>query len=119
MAFAAWPGTVNRNALRDSYSEELERWNVNSFTPDDGPPLEAIEAAKSTDKISFELKLTAAEWVNLRTFWRTTLNSGVNYFTLANPLSGTTETYKFIEPPRLKSVTQTKYRASVALRRFN
>jgi hypothetical protein len=121
MAFPAWDTTnYNNNALRDSYHEKPERWNVDSFEPDNGPPLEGLNAATSTDQISFELKLTATEWANLRTFWRTTLSSGIAYFTMTNPLTGTAgENYKFVSEPELRSVFQLKYRVTVSLRRFN
>lgn len=100
MAVAAWPGSVNQFVKRDGYGETPER-NVVSFAPDVGPPIERKRSAISTTVLSGEGRGTRTEWDALVTFYKTTLNDGVDSFTRLHPDTGASITCRFTEPPKL------------------
>lgn len=119
MALAAWPGTVPNEALYGTYTEQPEPV-VDSFQPEQGPPIEGIAGSLETDQVSYAIMLTNAERAALMTFWRTTLSQGTEYFTATNPAYGGTETYRFTEPPQAQA-QQTKiaaYRVDIKLQRL-
>ena len=130
MAFDVWPDTVPVRMILGTYTEKIERW-VDSFNPEQGPPIEGISSTISTDIIGWDQLLTWTEFSLLKTFYRTTLNSGTKYFTLANPFSGTSETLMFVEPPEAHDLgaqqtasnntdrRRITYRITIRLRRFN
>lgn len=130
MAFDAWPGTVPVRMVLGTYTETMERW-VDSFPPEQGPPIEGVSGSGSNDLVSWDQFLTWTEFGNLKTFYRTTLNSGTKYFTLANPLSGASETFMFVEVPQAPVIqgkfkandatekARMTFRVSIRLRRFN
>jgi hypothetical protein len=131
MAFDAWSTvTIPIRMVRGSYSETMERW-VDSFEPEQGPPIEGVSGSVSTDLVSWDQLSTWTEFGSLKTLYRTTLNNGTEYFTLTNPLNGASETFQFIEPPqgqvipaKFKADNATEkaritYIVSIRLRRFN
>ena len=114
---AAWPGDVNMNALRDTYTETPER-NVASFPVEVGPAKERQRTSYSTDLVTFTGSYTKAEWASLKTFYRTTLLDGTQPFIFTNPFDLTDGTYKFTAAPLLQTVRQLKAQVQIALRKM-
>src|SRR6185312_5208135 len=102
MSIPAWPsGSVTNSPLADSYNEEPEDWNVDSFQPEQGPPIQGINSTASTDAISYNINITPTEWGALNTFWRVTVSSGVLKFSWNNPATGNAETVQFLVAPKV------------------
>lgn len=130
MAFDIWPVTVPVRMVPGSYREKIERM-VDAFQPEQGPPIEGISGSVSNDIVSWDMLVTHNELALLKTFYRTTLNQGAAYFTLANPQSGSSETFGFTAEPEASDLgartsVQTSaskgllnYRVTLSLRRFN
>lgn len=130
MAFDVWPATVPTRMIPGTYREKMERF-VDTFQPEQGPPIEGVSGSVANDIVTWEQFLTHNEWTALKTFYRTTLNHGTEYFTLTNPQSGSSETFQFTAEPEAADIAaqvhaQTSdlkrlltYRVSIALRRFN
>lgn len=113
-----WPASVNTRVMTGTYAEEPERF-VSQFTPEIGPPLEAVDSLVSIDLLSFEQSLTADEWQDLMHFWRVTLRQGVLPFLRIDPMTGTGEqVFRFAAAPSLRHVMAGVHRASISLRRF-
>ena len=118
MAFDVWPVGIPNKALVGTYSERVEPW-TDSFQVEEGPPMEGPSGTMRTDLISYEIILDNTDRAALMTFYQTTLEQGVKYFTTANPEYGGTETYKFAQAPEVRSLVPGTYRVSVSLRRFH
>lgn len=130
MAFDVWPVTIPVRMIPGSYKEKPERM-VDSFPPEQGPPIEGISGSVSNDLVAWDMFVTHNELALLKAFYRTTLNQGTKYFTLENPQSGTSETFGFTAEPEATDlgvrtsvqISANKrllnYRVTVSLRRFN
>lgn len=118
MTFAVWPLTVNAYALRNTYTEQPERY-VNTFTPGHGDPIESPATSRETAIVSYDGRYTQAEWDALRLFYFETLSSGVLPFALINPETGRLGIYKFTQAPQKREVKQQKRRASISLRQLS
>lgn len=114
---AAWPGDVNTTASLESYSETFGE-RVDSFQVELGQPLARRRSAFSNAAIKFSLLLTSAEVASLRTFWRTTLKSGVLPFTMTHPRTGVSGYFEFNqndEPPSFTATGGGLFLASLSL----
>ena len=111
----AWPGTINQRVMYDSYREQPET-NKLTFQPEVGPPIERRRSGISTDVISFNGAGTVTEWSNLKTFFRTTCIDGTDTFTRTHPLTGSSATFKFTEPPRLLSIRNARHEWQLSVR---
>lgn len=112
---AAWPGTVNQNAITNTYHEKKDR-NVATFQPEVGPAMERRRTSVGSYTMSFDILLTTTEVAALKTFYDTTLADGSLYFTFTHPLTGATVTAKFVESPDYRDVDGQFFRPTISLR---
>ena len=116
-----WPSTVPWSALVSSYQDEIQD-NKASFAPDIGPEIERRRATMDTDIVSFSLPpITEAQLLALKTFYKTTLKSGVLTFDNLHPAytsDATSYEWKFIEPPSIGAASNSLYNVSVKVRKM-
>ena len=110
----AWPGTVNQNVQQEGYAETPDT-NIASFAPEIGPPKTRQRMSMSTDKLSAVLLLTATEYANFLTFFRTTLSDGTQPFTFTHPRTKSTVTFRFVGAPKMQAIGPDTYSLSMTL----
>jgi hypothetical protein len=94
---ATWPATLpapSLNTLTDALPENRIRTQM-----DKGPDKVRRRTTANTAPLSFTLKLTTAQWNTLKTFYNTTLYSGVDTFDINHPADNSAITCRFVEPP--------------------
>lgn len=116
-----WPSTVPWQAIVSSYQDEIQD-NKASFAPDVGPEIERRRATIDTDVLSFSLPpLTEAQLLALKTFYKTTLKSGVLTFSNLHPAYVTDATnyeWKFITPIAIRAASNALYNVSIQVRQM-
>src|ERR1035437_8610620 len=96
---AAWPA-VSSKAQVGGFTEAPER-NIAEFQPDVGPPKRRRRSSITNDLISFSQWYNSADWDTIRTFYRTTLLDGVSPFTMNHPRTGNSQTWIFVDVPKI------------------
>lgn len=92
-----WPVTVNQDALRDSYQEQIED-NVQRFKPDVGPSIDLSRTVTAQQTITFQNWFTSDEYADLTDWYINTLKNGVLTFDRQHPDDAAiTATFKFLD----------------------
>ena len=119
MAVQVWPtGDVPNRALYASYSETPVPQQA-EFQPDIGPPSRTPRAGFSMLEVSWRIFVTDTQKEALRNFWRSTCKQGALPFTLADPITGTTYTWFWVQPPTISTIgTKEQFNADIRLRRM-
>jgi hypothetical protein len=97
---ATWASTgLPTQPLQDGLRHEIMP-AYREFTPDEGPPRRLSKWTGVFDRYYCSYILTTAQWSTLETFYKTTLNNGVDSFTWLDPDDGSTAITAIIaEPP--------------------
>jgi hypothetical protein len=85
VTIAAWPGTVPYLPLRDQLRRSNAR-TVKSTEMEDGPPVMRLQSQTRIKRMQYAIKMLDAERNYFETFVETTLNGGVDHFTMSVPL---------------------------------
>ena len=113
---ATWPGTLP-SPISDGY-QEIMASNAIRTKMDVG--LAKVRKRSTAAPVQFQLayNMTAAQVTTLETFWETTINSGVDQFTMANPRTTANETFRMTEPPQITISSGLNYRVIISMERL-
>lgn len=119
MTTQVWPAAgVPPKPLVGSYDERLKSFNA-EFQPDVGPPSRWPRSSKAMLEVSFRLFLTAAQRLNLLTFYVSVCKSGSLPFTLNDPMTGASYTWFWQTEPAVSSLGfKNAFNADIRIRRF-
>lgn len=119
MTTQVWPAAgVPAKPLLGSYSERLKSFN-SEFQPDVGPPSRWPRSSMAMLEVSFRVFLTAAQRLNLLSFYVTTCKSGSLPFTLDDPMTGAGYTWFWVSEPAISSLgPKSAFNAEIRIRRF-
>ena len=119
MTTQVWPAAgVPAKPLFGSYDERLRSFTA-EFQPDIGPPNRWPRSSKAMLEVSFRLFLTAAQRINLLTFYVTTCKSGSLPFTLDDPMTAVNYTWFWTGEPAMSSLgPKSAFNAEIRIRRF-
>lgn len=115
----AWDSDIPFYAERGSFTEKPSR-NINSFTPDVGPPLENRASSFASVTMSFAMVMSNTEWDALLAYYRDDLGDGSLVFgPVTHPRNGTTiDRCKFVDEPSARDAGHEKNRISVTIRTY-
>lgn len=98
---AAFPPTLPQLILSDGYAEEYESALIRTSV-DVGPPKVRARYTTEIFRFSGTLILTTDQVSTMETFYQTTLNGGVDYFTWTHPRTKTTVDMRLINRPSIE-----------------
>jgi hypothetical protein len=119
MATQVWPTvTVPNHPLYGSYSETPVPQQA-EFQPDIGEPSRTPRAGFILLEVAWRIFLDDVQKDALREFWRSTCKQGARRFTLADPITGVTHTWSWVQAPVFNAVgTKEQFNADIRLRRM-
>lgn len=101
MAVVPWPVTLQDKFNSDSFTFQYGDTTIRSKN-DVGPDKVRRISTRPINKVQGSIHLNYGEFSVFDTFYNTTLNGGVNQFTLENPFTGTLAAYRFLSPPSIR-----------------
>lgn len=106
-----WPVSLPQKPLRDGYQEVEADTNVR--TPmDTGPAKVRRRFTAGPRPFTCTFEFTGAQLATFKTFVRTTLLNGSLAFDMAEPIAGTTASFRQKSPPRTVSVGGDNYQTT-------
>jgi len=114
MANVVWPSSffAFEKPLVSDYNERLGSTSVRS-SMDVGPDKVRQRTTAAVDEIDMMYLLTESELNDLYSFYRNTAKNGSLRFNATHPRTGTTEEFRFREPPAESATGNGLFRAQV------
>lgn len=100
----AWPTSLNLRQKISGYSEDLPQQVLRTDT-DQGPKKTRRRFTSAPRNITFSITGTSTDADVLDTFYIDTINGGAASFTMVNPRTGSTDTFRFLEPPKFSPMS--------------
>lgn len=103
-----WPASLPKCPVPTSEEESYER-AIREFIPDTGDPIRRKSQSDSRKLFSGTYRMTRSQVMDFWTFYNTTINRGVDSFSMWDPESESYVTVKFAssEPPRSQRISRT------------
>jgi 3-isopropylmalate dehydratase small subunit len=113
---ATWPATLPA-VIADSYQEIMAN-NAIRTKMDVG--LAKVRKRSTAAPVQFQMayNMTSAQVTTLETFFNTTINDGVDQFTMANPRTAVSETWRITAPPQVTIVSSPLYRVIITMEKL-
>lgn len=113
---ATWPGTLP-SPTSDGYQEVMADNTIRSRM-DTG--LDKVRKRSTAAPILFQLSynMTSSQVTTLETFFNTTINDGVDSFTMSNPRTGVLENFRIKAPPQITISSGVNYRVLISMERI-
>lgn len=109
----SWPGSLPK-AIADGY-QEIFPDNAIRSQMETGYPKVRKRSTAAPYKFRLLFNMTAAQVTTLETFFTTTINDGVDTFTMANPRTGSNDTFRITAPPDISIADGINYRVLVQM----
>jgi len=113
MATATWPASLPEPE-REGFTHTLGNGSVRTEM-DAGPAKTRRRFTATVDKVRASVFVTGTERQTLRSFYKTTLKEGSLTFEWEDRITGTTEEYRFVSPPRFRLMGHDNYMAEMEL----
>lgn len=113
---AVWPSTLPK-PNPDGYQEVMPSNTIRSEM-DVGPAKVRKRATSATTKYRLNFEMDNTDVNTLETFFTTTINDGVDTFTMDDPRNGTSETFRIVSPPETVALTGVWFRVSVNMEKL-
>jgi len=108
-----WPSTLQQLLNSSSWDYKFGETNIRS-SMDTGAAKVRRRFTHSIDSMSCTIDLHKDQYTTFDTFYRVTLNSGVNTFSFQNPLTGTVnDKWRFVSPPSISYIGGEYFRVSM------
>lgn len=95
MALATWPGTLPAEFELTGPVRQPKDLAVLHFKTDIGPGMTRARSAIVEEVYSVVFRFSATQYATFDTFFYSTLGNGVLPFTMANPITSTTDRFRF------------------------
>lgn len=106
---ATWPGTIEEKLLIAGFSFEDDSQFIEQ-PMDVGPPKVRRRSTLAYSSQTCAIIVDATDLATLKTFYNTTLTGGTGTFNFTDPLTSTTQVYRFRKPYTVTPVSGTLYR---------
>lgn len=114
MAIETWPVSLQQLLNEDSFNVEIGETVIRSEM-DVGPEKVRRRSTRPIDTYTCSIDIYQTDVNTFKQFFNTTLNGGVNSFYFNDPLTGTTEVFKFSKSPTFSPLgTAGWYRISMS-----
>ena len=100
MAVAAWPATLSQVLDADNFSYEFGPTVIRTEQQNGAAKLRR-RFTKGINPVVGTIVLTQSLFATLKTFYETTINGGVDQFSMTHPITGVTANFRFVSQPRL------------------
>ena len=112
-----WPASLSKKQLLQGYSEKLPNMMLRTDT-DHGPAKTRRRFTAAPRNVSFTVLGTSTDASVLDTFFETTTLGGSDSFTMVNPRTGSTDSYRFLEPPMYAPASHNHWRMSCSIEKL-
>lgn len=109
----AWPGSLP-GAIADGYQEVFPD-NVIRTQMETGYPKTRKRSTAAPYQLRLLFNMTKAQVATLYTFFSSTINDGVDSFTMTHPRTGASETFRMLNPPDISIADGINYRVLIQL----
>lgn len=103
-----WPVSLQQKLNVDSFQYNFGKATVRTEM-DVGPAKVRARVTDAVDGYTCSIFLTYAEVATFKTFFKTTLNNGVNQFEFNDPFTGAPTIFRFADEPRIRPIGGTEY----------
>lgn len=93
-----WPGSLQQHLNSSNFQVALGDTVVRTDM-DVGPAKVRSRFTHGVDQYTTSILLTLSQWTTLRDFFKVTLANGSLPFTFTDPMTSTTEIFRFATPP--------------------
>ena len=100
MAIATWPSFLQQLLNEDSFSVTFGE-TVARSEMQVGPTKVRRTSTRPIDKYTASINVFQSDMVAFRQFFNTTLNGGATSFYFNDPMTNTTEVFRFTSPPQI------------------
>ena len=98
MPTAAWPGTLEQVVDGDQFQYAFGK-TTQSTENQNGPMKRRRRFTKRFDIITGKMVVPYSLFSTFETFYHTTINGGIDAFTMTHPITGASATFKFVGEP--------------------
>lgn len=112
-----WPASLSKRQMISGYSEDLPQMGLRSET-DHGPAKLRRRFTAAPRKVTFNILGTSTDADVLDTFFVTTCYGGTDSFNMVNPRTGSTDEYRFLEPPKFAPASDTHWRMACSIEKL-
>lgn len=112
-----WPASLPQDPLRQGYGEEFGMDQARSQN-DAGPHKVRPLSSASPDRLQLPFDCTRAQVATLKTFVKDTLAQGSLAFDFLDPREQVTLSYRFLEKPRLGTLSETTWPVTIVIERL-
>lgn len=109
---ATWPVALPTAPIADGYQEIMPD-NVIRSQMDTGYPKVRKRSTAAPYRLRLQYNMTASQVTTLVTFFETTLEYGVDTFTMNHPRTGSSETFRILSPPEISIADGVNYRVQI------
>jgi len=96
----SWPVGIQDLVNGENFSMEFGE-TVLRTQMDVGPAKLRRRTTRPIDKYTVSINLYESDFITFQQFFNTTLNGGINIFDFLNPLTGSTDQFRFTQPPSI------------------
>lgn len=108
----AWPGGLQQKLNADNFNVQIG--NVNTRTDMDvGLAKVRARYTVGIDVYTTSIDLDIDDYDTFTTFYKTSINNGVDSFTFDDPLTGSSGTFRFAEAPQIAPLGGRIFRVSM------
>ena len=111
----SWPDSLPKCSFPESRNETYEQ-AIREFKPDSGPPIRGPKQTDDYKNFGGRYVFSRDQVADFWTFYLTTINRGIDRFTMYDPVARTTHTVEFVNaaPPVFQGM-QTPNKLTVEL----
>lgn len=109
----SWPISLQQCLNSDDFDMKFGDTTVRTDM-DVGPAKVRSRFTDGIDNYTCSILMSTDEFATLKMFYKTTLNNGVMPFLFNDPLTNTSETFRFVTPPEFRPLGGLTFRVSMA-----
>lgn len=98
-----WPVSLQGVMNEEGFSFKIGDTTIRSET-EFGIPKVRRRFTRGIDVFTFSINLSSSQYSTFKTFYESSLNGGVLPFDFLNPLTNTTDEFRFLTSPSIRSI---------------
>lgn len=114
---ATWPLTLQQKVEGGDFELVFGDTLLKSDV-DVGPAKVRSRYTDGVDQYKGSILLSSTEYDDLKTFYKTTLNNGANYFDWVDPIDDSAAQFRFVTPPRISHLGGGEFRVAMSLEKL-
>jgi len=111
---ATWPATLQQKVESTQFELVFGDTRIKSDV-DVGLAKVRSRYTDGVDQYRGSIILDSSEYADLKTFYKTTLNNGTDFFDWVDPIDSSAASFRFITPPRITGMGGAKFGVALSL----